>query len=436
MKNIISSGVLTALTLLLGAVPAAADRFYASEVNFEPGETKTITFSLDNSQEFFGFQADINLPEGLAIADRDGKPDCSLSQRANSSYAMVSNRLADNSIRVGAFSTDHTAISGDSGALLYINVTAAADFAGGTMTVSDILFTNADDKDVALPDCTVEIGNKHVDRLYIPDFGITVGETVDVAIMLDNETQFTAFQSDIYLPEGLSVVAGSAAMTSRGSGHTISMRSYDDGRVRLACLSLDNALFTGDSGALVTLQVSATAQAAETCTIELRNNIFSTANAREYVIPNSTTNVTVDNPTIPVSSLTLSDTSAKGNVGGILQLYVTIEPDDATDKTVRWESDNNDVATVSETGLVSLVGKGNAVITVSAADGSGAFATCDIAVDELLEITGITVAGDAAVKIYSLQGGVIYEGRYSEARLAPGCYVMTTAGQRMKIAVR
>lgn len=60
-------------------------------------------------------------------------------------------------------------------------------------------------------------------RFYIEDFSISPGETVTVAIQLDNDVEFTAFQADIYLPDGLTAVNGSFALTSRKSAsHTLS----------------------------------------------------------------------------------------------------------------------------------------------------------------------------------------------------------------------
>lgn len=253
----------------------AADRFYADEVNFEPGETKTIVFNLENSQDFYGFQADITLPYGLSIVSKSGKPEVTLSSRANSSYTLVSNQLSAECVRVGAFSTNHTAITGTSGALLYVKVAASETFSGGELIVSDILFTDITNNDVTLPDYTAELGTEHNNRFYIPDFKIAVGETKVVSIVLDNETSFTAFQTDIYLPEGLVIVADSPHLTSRGSGHTLSAKAFTDGRVRLACFSLSNTPFTGNTGDLVTLQLLATKDIAETCTIELRNSKFS-----------------------------------------------------------------------------------------------------------------------------------------------------------------
>ena len=43
-------------------------------------------------------------------------------------------------------------------------------------------------------------------RFYLPDFTICPGETMQVAMILENDSSFTAFQTDLMLPQGLSVV--------------------------------------------------------------------------------------------------------------------------------------------------------------------------------------------------------------------------------------
>lgn len=383
--------MLTLLTLLFGAVSAmkAADRFYVDAVNIEPGETRQIALNLDNSQEFYGFQADLELPEGVEfVTDATGKPMLTLSSRA-SDYAIVSNLLTPQTARIGAFSTSHTAISGDSGALVYLTLRATPDFAGGALSLKKILFVNARDNDVSLPDYSIEFGTKHNDSFYIPDFKIAVGETKTISMVLDNETQFTAFQTDLYLPEGLSVVAGSFKMTARGSsGHTVSAKSFDDGRTRIICLSLGNDVFSGNSGALLTFDITAGKEVAETVKIALKNNIFSMANAKEYALENSECTVTTERA--PVEEIILDRTELSMHEGDTQTLSATVLPAYASVKDLEWSSNNMSVATVSADGVVSAVGIGSAVITASATDGSRVKETCMVTVTEI-PVSGISL---------------------------------------------
>ena len=67
------------------------------------------------------------------------------------------------------------------------------------------------------------------------------------------------------------------------------------------------------------------------------------------------------------------DKKNKYNVdyGKSITLKATVEPSDASIKTLKWESSNNKVLTVNKNGKVTAKGLGSAVITVSATDGSG-----------------------------------------------------------------
>ena len=69
------------------------------------------------------------------------------------------------------------------------------------------------------------------------------------------------------------------------------------------------------------------------------------------------------------------------SVGGTWQLNATVEPADAVNKTVYWESSNQAVATVDETGLVRAVGGGEATITVRTEEGDFT-AECRVMVEE------------------------------------------------------
>ena len=87
--------------------------------------------------------------------------------------------------------------------------------------------------------------------------------------------------------------------------------------------------------------------------------------------------------TTAVESVTLNKTELTLEVGGEETLTVTVAPDDATDKTVTWTSDNTAIATV-ENGKVTAVAAGNATITAKAGDKT---ASCSVTVNAAITYT-------------------------------------------------
>ncbi len=73
---------------------------------------------------------------------------------------------------------------------------------------------------------------------------------------------------------------------------------------------------------------------------------------------------------IGVTAVVLSETSITQYEGTEYQLTATVLPEDATDRTVLWESSNPDIASVDDTGLVSMKQAGMAVITAYAGEGA------------------------------------------------------------------
>jgi len=83
---------------------------------------------------------------------------------------------------------------------------------------------------------------------------------------------------------------------------------------------------------------------------------------------------------VPVTGVSLDESSITLDVGGNQTLTATVTPEDATNKKVRWSSDNEAVATVSEDGVVTAVAGGTAVITATTHDGLFT-ATCTVTVN-------------------------------------------------------
>ena len=94
----------------------------------------------------------------------------------------------------------------------------------------------------------------------------------------------------------------------------------------------------------------------------------------------ATCEVTVQKPIAPVTGVSLNKTELPLLVGEKETLVAIIAPEDATFKTVTWESSDNSVATVSESGEVEAKSIGTATITVTTIDGQKT-ATCDVTVD-------------------------------------------------------
>ena len=78
---------------------------------------------------------------------------------------------------------------------------------------------------------------------------------------------------------------------------------------------------------------------------------------------------------IPVTGITLNNTELMLAPGDTITLIATVEPADATNKTVTWTSSNYAVTTVNDNGLITALVEGEATIAVTTEDGKKT-ATC------------------------------------------------------------
>ena len=92
-----------------------------------------------------------------------------------------------------------------------------------------------------------------------------------------------------------------------------------------------------------------------------------------------TASCTVTIKAVSVTGVTITPATATVKVDGTTTLSYSITPDNATDKTVSWSSDNESVATVDANGKVSGKSEGTATITVKTTDGNKT-ATCIVTV--------------------------------------------------------
>ena len=95
-----------------------------------------------------------------------------------------------------------------------------------------------------------------------------------------------------------------------------------------------------------------------------------------------TCDVIVSVPVDPdaVSSVTLDQSSLTINVDDQVNLIATVYPSTALNKAVTWSTLDDNIASVSSTGLVNALAVGNTTITVTTTDG-GFTATCSVRVN-------------------------------------------------------
>ena len=130
--------------------------------------------------------------------------------------------------------------------------------------------------------------------------------------------------------------------------------------------------------------------------------------------------------TIPVEAITFYFNEITVETGDEFTVNYTVSPEDATDKTIVWTSDNEEVATVDENGKVTAVAAGKAKITATSGN---ATASCTLNVespaegDVRLRMTyvdannpdapsGLIMTGESAKSGYNkISGGAVGLGR-------------------------
>ncbi len=92
----------------------------------------------------------------------------------------------------------------------------------------------------------------------------------------------------------------------------------------------------------------------------------------------------------PVTGITIDKRTLDIRVGSFQELRATVSPDNASDKSVTWSSSDNNVASVSESGIVTAHKAGKTTITVAANSNNAIKDYCEVNV--LQPVTGITIS--------------------------------------------
>jgi len=142
----------------------------------------------------------------------------------------------------------------------------------------------------------VALNTTAANRFYLTDFTIAAGESIQLAMILENDEPFTAFQTDLMLPQGLSVIEDDGDylfdLTSRSaSDQTIISKLRDDGALRIVSFCLSVKPFSGREGTLIVINLTAAEDFTGPATIRLKNSFFTTIDGEEFVLANESCDV-------------------------------------------------------------------------------------------------------------------------------------------------
>lgn len=358
----------------------AANRIYIEDFSIEAGETKQVAVLMENDVAFTGFQFDLVLPEGLNIETKsNGDPKVTINTDRADDHQSVTNFRNDGRISILVMSLACTEIMGNSGAVLFFNVTASNDFSGShQLNIINVEMTTEAGVSVTPgnTNCTI-IGPVNpetpIGRLYIENFSIDAGQTKQVALLMENETLFTGFQFDLILPDGLTIETKAngdpkvTINTNRADDHLTITNFRDDGRISILLMSLNSTEIQGTSGAILYFNLTASNSFNGNHQVLINNIEMTDADGVAFNPENTFCIVTGTggaNP--PVESVVLNTTMAKLRLGKTLQL-------DSNGTEVTWSSSDDSVAIVDADGLVTAVKDGMVAITATAANGSSAW---------------------------------------------------------------
>ena len=136
------------------------------------------------------------------------------------------------------------------------------------------------------------------------------------------------------------------------------------------------------------------------------NNNNNNNNSKKPSTPSNPSNPNPSTPgepkNTPVTGVKITNQVSSMNVGNTSTLQAEVTPSNATNKKVKWSSNNPSVVSVDQNGKITALSEGEATITVTTEDG-GKTDECKITVSSVYEITLTpkVMEGTGAVTQYS-----------------------------------
>lgn len=114
----------------------------------------------------------------------------------------------------------------------------------------------SDDPDEASLNVAVTSIAYAANELNISNMFARSGHTVTAHIDISNMEEFVAFSFDLDVPDVMTLVPGSAALSSRRTDHAVSASTLANGNIRIMAYSVSNDSFSGTSGEVLSFDLN------------------------------------------------------------------------------------------------------------------------------------------------------------------------------------
>lgn len=138
------------------------------------------------------------------------------------------------------------------------------------------------------------------DSFSVPDNASFHGDTIVIPVSMQNESTITAFQTDLYLPDGFELVKVDdeyqvSLSDRKGRDHVIMVNDAPDGALRVLSYSPTLKSFKNNEGELFYISVKVPEGVRGTFPIWLRNTILTSTDEEELYAIDALSNVAVTN---------------------------------------------------------------------------------------------------------------------------------------------
>ena len=142
-------------------------------------------------------------------------------------------------------------------------------------------------------------------KLFVEDFSAKPGDQVVIPVMMDNDAEITAFQFDMYLPNGITIAEEDgeplidlSQSRTTYKKHSLSYLQQENGAMRIVCNSGTNKTFSGNSGEVVNVTVNIPETMAEgEYEISIKAQELTTSALQSINVDETKCKLTIETPT-------------------------------------------------------------------------------------------------------------------------------------------